>query len=331
MGNYDRILTFDHDGLGCNDCHFNKNCSGGLCSDGKPEGIIDDDYHYANGFQLKGLIAEAESGAHEWVRDNTKLICENAKDDECRQCYHSEAHRRYDVCHDNSCLKWKRTKCIPYRGSKSEEKTWPGRSDEDCSEVESSPKWDDDGKGCNTCGNQRGDLQYNCALSEDCGLHLDYCMYEREKEESEDMGKEYVVLKGITLFSLSNQPDINAYIFLEIYKRKPYIDVSEGSVLHSSGLLYKYKEELLRLGFIEEKVFDPVVKKMDKFTDGKQVFMVCVNGDGILHLMNLDIGMPFSLDLYGPVGNCNLSDLVGKSRLKEFKPVKVDIKVVEDS
>ncbi len=188
----------DQDGNGCyscfetgsDDCYFDSN--EGKCIGREP--FMNP--YYLNADQLTALIKEAESGAHKWVRENTEFICDKHADCGKTTSTHCSPHVFAESCRRNcKYMGGKLGSCIPYQGSKSEEKTWPGKdgethqealrelglTDEDCSEVEAAPNWNEDGRGCGTC--VHGDEPAIICVHKDgcnCGFAVGYCMYERK-------------------------------------------------------------------------------------------------------------------------------------------------------
>lgn len=426
MGTYDRILKFNDSKKDCIDCVGSDMCNEwheelGHGVNGKT--CTTNSEYYANRDQLTALIKKAESGWHAWVRDNTMFVC--SESEQCNSkdgfCGHKKPHK-WSV--ENECpgvCKYHNKKglCLPYRGTKSEEKTWPGINgethqealkdlgrndedlssvpaqqfvcinrltgqddgcldcnggspheyfdgpecydsvvwvpdDEDCSEVESCPKWDDDGQMCDTCKIVPEEGKCDNFTDHTCSLENDMSMYEREKtygsdlkyndnkqalknagedvlkEESREMGTKLVALREIDCQLLGFCNDITDDAFREIYNTSPALNIKPGDIITNKHVLWIISDELVKLGFLEENVEDPVVKSGDAFERGGIIFIIFALGERSINLMNTRHFLPWLTPIPAYAKGCNLSDLVGKERLKEFKPVKVKIEVVED-
>ncbi len=153
------------------------------------------------------------------------------------------------------------------------------------------------------------------------------------------MGTEYVVIKEFSIYGLS-ETDIEPTIFKHIVNshcsRSNWAAncYSEGFNFSGWASLGKEAAELLRLGFIEEKVDDPVVKAGDSFDGPNGLYKVISDACGRFTLVDIntwivhDSTLIHGLSRYKPKG-IMLSEIVGKDRLKDFTPCDVKI-VVED-
>jgi hypothetical protein len=117
---YDRILKWNDDGMMCATCvgcGENDICRVWLDELGMYETKICS--CYANDDQLCGLIKEAESGGHLWVRENTLFGCNlpNCWSTGVANGYHCSLHEYHKSC-ETSCKEHEGAICTPYRGTK---------------------------------------------------------------------------------------------------------------------------------------------------------------------------------------------------------------------
>ena len=307
---------------------------------------------FADKGQLKGLIEEAEAGAHEWVRDNTLFVCGVDPEKEhltCQEC-NSRTPHIYDsgIKGSYSCLIQK-----PFRGTPGEPQVFGTYVE--ASEVETVPKWGEDGYGCMTCKSLYIKSGCQHARYSACGIEEEYRMYKREEDRSDnefnekredlrvkagEMAEddlEYAVIKTFTLRDL-DATDISDQAFRHMY---PFLEGSS-CYLKTETLTTSAEstaKELLRLGFIEEKVVDPIVRLGDYFEYKDNIFKATWCGKRQLTLTSM-----FETEQYLSGGRledaekancdkinytCHLSEIVGKDRLSEFKPVKVTVTEVE--
>jgi hypothetical protein len=153
------------------------------------------------------------------------------------------------------------------------------------------------------------------------------------EEESEDMGKEYVVVKNANYKDIV-ESDIDPIIFKRMARKGGGMtwDVNKGDILSNPDfwmVKMGFSDELLRLGFIEEKVCDPIVNIGDVFRRiNGDYYLMCHAFNGTYNLVSMKEGFNIKPPEIVECHSTNLSDLVGKSRLSEFKPVKIEIREV---
>jgi len=321
MGTYDRILT-QGDTFPCEGC-IGYNSAKGKCDGWKPQlnkkeitCNMHNNNYYANADQIQALIKEAESGAHKWVRENTLFVCDSKKDHTCLACSYRQPTLLYPL----------KTDCfegiiIPYRGSKTEEKTWPGRKGKTHSDAISELI-------------EKGTItsQLKNGTDEDCS-EVEKVVVSKmeitEKGDSDDIGDvEYKVIRHISLETMALSKHIGHKGFRCMFK---YGNISRqvGNVIDSEDYLYKHILALMAGGFIEEKVSDPVVHCGDTFKTCDNVYILMHINDGFFQLNCIYDGCSYDSRMINRSG-ARLSAFVGKDRLKEFKPVTVEITVVED-
>lgn len=150
-----------------------------------------------------------------------------------------------------------------------------------------------------------------------------------KKEDNEDMGSEYVVLKDFKHFDLAIT-DMAPIVFKQISSEFQNLHFCKDEIIRFKGEEWDIlNSELLRLGFIEEKVCDPVVLMGDKFkSDHGEIYSAMIMNKEFIQLNDINSGGTFDNTKRGQLHNSRLSNLVGKDRLKEFTPCKVEIKVV---
>lgn len=165
----------------------------------------------------------------------------------------------------------------------------------------------------------------------ECPVHNESkCIaYNPEPKEEPEEVREYVVLKKFDTISIS-KTKIDSEIFKDICASiSGTFYLSKDFIIKESHKLYKYAPEFERLGFVSEKVYDPVVKLNDTFqrSDGK-IFMVLSAGSKGTAFSSLEGStVYFSKEMFC-VGD-RLSKFMEKEYLKDFKPIKIEIKIVE--
>ncbi len=348
----------DQDGKGCwscfesgsGDCYFDSNR--GKCI-GREASM---NPYYRNADQLTALIKEAESGYH-WYHEKGGLwTCE------CEKAPNCLSNSPHFLC--NSPVKCYEPK--PYRGTKSEEVTWPGKdgethqealrelglTDEACSEVAST--YNEDKAALKEAGEdvlkeeigeweKKGyekPLCMYCPITEHCAIkfiHTKYhnCMgdceiaesYKKDSEESGDMKKKYIAKRNFSIWTLAKTDIAGETIkTLMLNEARTVWDLSAPFECE------KCIPELLRLGFIEEKVEDPIVNPGNTFvsSDGLGLYRIMAHNGNMYTLCCIDgtsyFGPSYEIRTFTGI---KLSFFVGKDRLKEFTPCKVKI-VVED-
>ena len=348
METCDGILKFGHDGKGCQSCTHGivKKCanwnSHESCSP-------DDEWgYYADHNQITEKIAEAESGAHKWVRENTLFVCDVEKCKQDSECAWKKPRNFMNfTCH----LPGLPTKVLkPYRGTKGEDISWPGRPEvikqmeiaarenataEDCSEIEKEHK--------KICKDRSTAWGAQCASCPWGNLHDsytdDFTCYEAEEwiepfeKESEEMA-EYVVIETIRLTSLSSKVSIDPAVFLWFFKNFHNAEgweIRSGNTFDSKYISFEHADELLRLGFIEEKVDDIRLELGDYIvSDTNDLLRFIRINEGVYGLFDFKYSSVCVGYKYVDENKCKLSEIVGKACVKGFKPVDVEISVWDD-
>lgn len=361
MQEYTEILKYSDDYEGCTTCYHNDFCKDLKCMHHYKNTSYDsENSYYANKAQTVALIEEAETNPGEWVRHNAMFIC---KIEDCSNrtiCrYRKPQNSKNTACSYSGEYGWI---MMPYRGDKSEEETWPGKTgethlealkdlrergvipeatDEDCSEVEGfiicASRTVAEEDGCIDCNGGNPHKEWEgpeCYMPLDFRGELDGVDYLKgtagscivEKEDIVEMEKKYVVINSISIasliFSEMKRDSIKSFININ-----GSLGINKGAAYHCHTVSDGYTLELERCGFIEEKVEDYDVKIGECFKFGNRFIQVMQGSTaGLRCLIFMDTGFIFREEL-----NCKyLSGFVGKDRLKEFKPVKVTITVEED-
>lgn len=144
---------------------------------------------------------------------------------------------------------------------------------------------------------------------------------------------EYKIVKRMALADLS-KTNIDAGVFKFLYSRSIIDSINE----ECNRLPSKVKEELTRLGYLEEVVVDPVVELGDCFEYRLGVYMVCWSGHNSVRLILLkstnsrNIGSCEGDGCHYSQNKTVLSDLISTGtnvELKDLKPCKINVHVEE--
>jgi hypothetical protein len=138
----DDILKWNIDINNCSTCEGQHDCY--KHHEGSNTCQVFGHMYYANAIQIKEKMADAEAGNHPWVRGNTLFVCDHSAHCDKDYCEMNKPYRLAGCMSAHCCDIGAQVYMVPYRGDKSEKVTWPGRTDEDYSEVESFPKWGDE-------------------------------------------------------------------------------------------------------------------------------------------------------------------------------------------
>ena len=147
------------------------------------------------------------------------------------------------------------------------------------------------------------------------------------------MDTEYVVVEPIRLSSLAAKVEIDPFVFIWFFRGFNSVkgwELTIGENFNSSYTGLEHAEELLRLGFIEEKVEDPIVEVGDYLSgDGSIYRMIKLDEDdyGLFNDTHSEV-CAWSFPVINKT--CSISELVGKEHLTKFKKVNVKITVEED-
>lgn len=151
-----------------------------------------------------------------------------------------------------------------------------------------------------------------------------------DKKELEEAG-EYVCIKKMSIKELA-RVDINPDIFKETVRCIGLLEMlhKPREAFLPEGFVMGLNEELERLGFIEEKVQDPVVNSGDCFKDGTFMCKIVKTDGGRWCLIELRSGhQQTDFEIPENKDHVLLSELVGDTMLKRFKPCKIKITEVE--
>lgn len=144
----------------------------------------------------------------------------------------------------------------------------------------------------------------------------------------EEDGVEYRVVKAVSARSLS-ETDIGGLEFKRLYNFLGSNTLNVGCKIDS----LPFEKELLRLGYLEEVVVDPVVKEGDCFEiDGDGIGMVCWLGYANLAIIGIHgnyVGNVLSEPGTRECGkDMHLSTLIKPCyELNQFKPCKINVTV----
>ena len=311
-------------------------------------------------------IAAKENGTYVEPSEVEKdMICASrltGSDDGCIDCNGGVRHKAWEGC---ECYT-----PVEYRGDLDAEEIIGNHIMEEAkanpttmesSEVIDCPGWGEDGYGCMTCKSVSIEMGCRHAQYEACGIELEYCMYERKEDRSDHEYNDKKAELKAAGESVLKEDDVEYVViknFLSVHelsmsKMSPEtikcmcgsialmgLTNSEGDSISKGSLWWIYRHELLRLGFIEEKVCDPGVKLGDTFSHKEGVCMLVNSSPGNMHFVTVkafhahNIGAGISCYINEitnevPFENSKLSDCVGKSHIKEFKPVEVTVTEVE--
>lgn len=154
------------------------------------------------------------------------------------------------------------------------------------------------------------------------------CIAFRGESTNEEEAQEYVIVKDISMESLSDNDEIDADFYLNFsrdffdrYDAENCIGVDTKVIFGSFP--YDYHVELERLNFIEKVVHDPVVEPGDSFVGLNGYYQAVSCLSDTYTLVNI-----CGHDHYAAIKTefkMKLSHLVGKNKIKDFKPVEIKI------
>lgn len=162
-----------------------------------------------------------------------------------------------------------------------------------------------------------------------------FIAYRGEDPKPEDVLEyvEYVVVNKYNPYILA-KTDIDPGILKNLLALSNYMgqrDVDPGKDITSNKDTIVFVKELERLGFIAEKVHDPVVKKGDKYNNNG--FRLLLFGDDKHNYCFIEMMYGGQMTDWVKVGDkdsIRLSEIVGQKNLKDFKRCKMKITEAKD-